>query len=319
MIRMPRHFLEIDDLDTQELELVLALAGHAALPPAFAGRGAALLFEKPSARTRNATEMAVVQLGGHPVTIRADEVGLDERESVEDVTRTLACFHALVAARVFAHGTLERMTLVSPVPVVNLLSDIAHPMQALADLLTLQQEFGSLAGRTLAWVGDTNNVCRSLTIGASMLGMTVRVAPPPDYEFTAEELDRLALAGAAPELCARPEDAVAGADAVSTDTWVSMGFENEAGERHHDFEGYTVDDRLMGLAAPHAVFLHCLPAHRGEEATTSVLDGPQSRIWRQAENRMHTARALLWFLVASASERSAVFDEHGTREARENR
>jgi ornithine carbamoyltransferase len=303
---MMRHFLEVDDLDADELELVLAVAARPELPQVLRGRGAALLFEKPSARTRNATEMAVVQLGGHPITIRSDEVGLDERESVEDVTRTLACYHAVLAARVFAHATLERMAAVSQVPVVNLLSDIAHPMQALADLLTLQQEFGSLRGRAVAWVGDTNNVCRSLTIGASMLGMTVRVAAPPDYEFTAEELDRLALAGAVPEHCGRPDDAVAGADAVATDTWVSMGFEDEAGERHDDFAGFTVDDRVMGLAAPHAVFLHCLPAHRGEEVTDAVLDGARSRIWRQAENRMHTARALLWFLLASDVERKAV-------------
>jgi ornithine carbamoyltransferase len=303
-----RHFLEIDDLDADELDLVLSLAEQPALTQLLAGRGAALVFEKPSVRTRNATEMAVVQLGGHPITIRSDEVGLDDRESVEDVTRTLACFHAVLAARVFAHRTLERMATVSSVPIVNLLSDIAHPMQALADLLTVRQELGELRGRTIAWIGDTNNVCRSLTIGASMLGMTVRVAPPPEYEFSAEELDRLALAGASPQHFNRPEDAATGADVVSTDTWVSMGQEDEAGERHHDFDGFTVDDRLMALAAPHAVFLHCLPAHRGQEVTDAVLDGSQSRIWRQAANRMHTARALLWFVLASDVERKAARD-----------
>ena len=300
-----RSFLEVDDLDPQELVFVLELAKKSTLPPVLAGRGAALLFEKQSARTRNATEMAVVQLGGHPITIRNDEIGLDVRESVEDITRTLGRFHAILAARVFAHATLERMAAVSAVPVVNLLSDLAHPMQALADLLTLQQEFGDLSGRTLAWIGDTNNVCRSLTIGASMLGMHVRVAPPPDYEFTEAELDRLALAGATPLQFARPAEAVAGADAVSTDTWVSMGQEDEAGERQHDFAGYTVDDEMMALAAPHAVFLHCLPAHRGAEVTHGVLDGPRSRVWLQAENRMHTARALLWFLLASRAEKEA--------------
>lgn len=300
-----RHFLEVDDLDADELAFVLELAARPTLPPILAGRGAALIFEKPSARTRNATEMAVVQLGGHPITIRNEEIGLGVRESVEDVTRTLACFHSVLAARVFSHDTLERMSRVSVVPIVNLLSDLAHPMQALADLLTLRQELGDLQGRTLAWVGDTNNVCRSLTIGASMLGMQVRVAPPPDYEFTDVELDRLALAGAVPNQFDRPEEAVRGADAVSTDTWVSMGQENEAGERHHDFEGYTVDDAMMAIAAPHAVFLHCLPAHRGEEVSDSVLDGPQSRVWRQAENRMHTARALLWFVLASESDKRA--------------
>lgn len=297
-----RHFLEVDDLDADELALVLSLAAAPASSAVLAGRGAALIFEKPSARTRNATEMAVVQLGGHPVTIRNEEIGLDVRESVEDITRTLARFHAVLAARVFAHSTLERMSRVSSVPVVNLLSDLAHPMQALADLLTLRQELGELRGRTLAWVGDTNNVCRSLTIGASMLGMEVRIAPPPEYEFTDVELDRLALAGAVPLQFTRPEKAVEGVDAVSTDTWVSMGQENEAGERHSDFEGYTVDDAMMSLAAPHAVFLHCLPAHRGEEVTDSVIDGPRSRVWQQAENRMHTARALLWFLLASPDE-----------------
>ncbi len=300
-----RNFLEVDDLDAHELAFVLELAKRSALPPVLAGRGAALLFEKQSARTRNATEMAVVQLGGHPITIRNDEIGLDVRESVEDITRTLGRFHAILAARVFAHATLERMAAVSAVPVVNLLSDLAHPMQALADLLTLQQEFGDLSGRTLAWIGDTNNVCRSLTIGASMLGMHVRVAPPPDYEFTEAELDRLALAGATPLQFAHPTEAVAGADAVSTDTWVSMGQEDEAGERQHDFAGYTVDDEMMALAAPHAVFLHCLPAHRGAEVTHGVLDGPRSRVWLQAENRMHTARALLWFLLASRAEKEA--------------
>jgi len=300
------HFLEIDDLTTTELRSVLALAQRAELPPVLTGRGAALVFEKPSARTRNATEMAVVQLGGHPVTIRNDEVGLDVRESVEDVTRTLACFHAVLAARVCSHRTLERMADVSSVPIVNLLSDTAHPMQALADLLTMQQEFGDVQGRSLAWIGDTNNVCRSLVIGASMLGMHVRVAPPPEYEFTDEELDRLALAGAEPQTFSRPEEAVAGADIVSTDTRVSMGQEDEAGERHNDFEVYCVDDRMMALAAPHAIFLHCLPAHRGEEVTDAVLDGPQSRVWRQAENRMHTARSLLWFLLASSEQKEAV-------------
>lgn len=296
-----RHFLEIDDLRPDELWAVLDLAEKPHLPRVLDGRGVALVFEKPSARTRNASEMAVVQLGGHPVTIRDDEIGLDHRESVEDVTRTLAAYHAILAARVFEHRTLQRMAAVSHVPVVNLLSDECHPMQALADLLTLRQEFGELAGRTLAWVGDTNNVCRSLTIGASMLGMRVRVAPPRDYEFTAAELERLARAGAVPLQLESPDEAVSGADVVVTDTWVSMGQEGEAGERVADFAGFTVDERLLSLAAPHAVFLHCLPAHRGQEVTDAVIDGPQSRVWREAANRMHTARALFSWIVAEAN------------------
>jgi ornithine carbamoyltransferase len=291
------HFLDIDDLTRQELVELLDLSEQPSVARVLEGRGVALLFEKPSLRTRNATEMAVVQLGGYPITMRADEFGFDTREPVEDITRTLACYHAVIAARVFHHRTLERMVDVSTVPIVNLLSDLAHPMQALADVLTLRQEFGSLEGRSLAWIGDTNNVCRSLTIAASMLGMQVRIAPPPEYEFTDAELDQLALAGVKPTQLTRPEEAVDGADAVVTDTWVSMGQEQEAGERHVDFEGFTVDDNLMRRAAPHAVFLHCLPAHRGAEVTASVLEGAQSRVWREAENRMHTARALLAWTV----------------------
>jgi ornithine carbamoyltransferase len=291
-----RHLLDIDDLSPDELVALLDRAEQASLPPSLDKLGVALIFEKPSARTRNATEMAVVQLGGHPITIRGEEIGMDVRESVEDVTRTLAGYHAVIAARVFAHSTLERMVAVSSVPIVNLLSDLAHPMQALADVLTLRQELGPLDGRTLAWVGDTNNVCRSLTIAATKLGMRVRIAAPPEYEFTDLELESLAMAGAHPEQLARPDAAVKGADAVVTDTWVSMGQEAEAGERHSDFEGFTVDAKLLMAAAPHAVFLHCLPAHRGEEVTSEVLDGPKSRVWQAAENRMHTARAVLSWL-----------------------
>jgi ornithine carbamoyltransferase len=299
-----RHLLDIDDLSAEELIGLLDRAERTSLPLSLHRQGVALIFEKPSARTRNATEMAVVQLGGHPLTIRGEEIGMDVRESVEDVTRTLAGYHSVIAARVFAHSTLERMVAVSSVPVVNLLSEVAHPMQALADMLTLRQELGSLEGRTIAWVGDTNNVCRSLTIAGAKLGMRVRIAAPPEYELTDLELEALARAGAHPEQHTRPEVAVKGADAVVTDTWVSMGQEAEAGERHSDFEGYTVDQKLLSNAAPHAVFLHCLPAHRGEEVTSEVLDGPQSRVWRAAENRMHTARAVLSWLsdptVASA-------------------
>jgi ornithine carbamoyltransferase len=292
-----RSLLDIDDLTPDELVDLLDLAERPDLPELLEGRGVALVFEKPSVRTRNATEIAVVQLGGHPITMRHDEVGLDTRESVEDITRTLACFHAVIAARVFDHHTLERMVGVSRVPVVNLLSDRAHPMQALADVLTLRQEFGSLRGRTLAWVGDTNNVCRSLTLAACMLGMQVRISSPRGYEFSAAELGQLAGSGECPTQLRRPEDAVEGADAVVTDTWVSMGQEDEATARQSEFETFTVDDALMKRAAPHAVFLHCLPAHRGQEVADSVLDGRQSRVWREAENRMHTARAVLAWLV----------------------
>jgi ornithine carbamoyltransferase len=299
---MTRHLLEIDDLTADEVRAVLALARDPAPPRALAGKGVALVFEKPSARTRNSVEMAVVQLGGHPLTISSEEVGIDTREPAEDVARTLACYHAAIGARVFQHSRLERMAAASPVPVVNLLSDEAHPLQALADLLTLEAALGDLAGRTVAYVGDSNNVARSLALGAGMLGMEVRVASPPDYQFDVATQERFRMQGVDVLVTTRPEEAVAGADAVYTDVWASMGQEGEAERRRKDFEGFGVDRSLMNRAAAGAIFLHCLPAHRGEEVAADVVDGAQSRVWPQAENRMHATRGLLaWLLAQEAS------------------
>ena len=286
-----RHFLEVDDLTSDELARVLDLAEDPAPPKVLDGRGVALLFEKPSARTRNSTEMAVVQLGGHPVTARGEEVGLDVRETAEDVARTLACYHAAIAARVFEHAKLERMAAVAGVPVVNLLSDQAHPCQALADLLTIRQVVGPLAGLRVAYVGDGNNVARSLAVAGSMAGMEVRVASPPGFE----------RAGTGAEITNDPITAVKGADVVYTDVWASMGQEDEAASRRDAFAGFTIDHALMSYAAPGAIFLHCLPAHRGEEVSAEVLEGSSSHIWRQAENRMHTMRGLLGLLLAEAA------------------
>jgi ornithine carbamoyltransferase len=296
-----RHLLEIDDLTADELHRVLDLAEDPAPNQVLAGKGVALVFQKPSARTRNSMEMAVVQLGGHPVSVRGDEVGIDTRESAEDVVRTLACYHAAVGARVFSHGVLERMATVSPVPVVNLLSDEAHPLQALADLLTLRQEWGGFEGRVLAYVGDGNNVCRSLGLAGALAGLEVRAACPPGYDVPPLHADRLKALGAEVITTARPEEAVAGADAVYTDVWASMGQEDSAGDRRRAFEGFGVDERLMAAASPGALFLHCLPAHRGEEVAAAVVDGPASRVWAQAANRMHAARGLLRFLLVEAA------------------
>jgi len=292
-----RHLLEIDDLTSDDLGRILSIATSVETPRVLAGKGTALIFEKPSARTRNSMEMAVVQLGGHPVYIQGHEVGIDSRESVEDVTRTMACFHAIVAARVFAHTVVERMAALDLVPIVNMLSDDAHPLQALADLLTMRREFGELAGRTVAYVGDANNVARSLALGAGLSGMHFRIASPIGYGFSDRDADRIATAGVEIEVVDRPEDAVAGADAVYADTWTSMGQEAEAEQRRRAFEGFQVDERLMELAGVDAIFLHCLPAHRNEEVTDAVLDGPRSRIWAQAANRMHAARgAMAWLM-----------------------
>ena len=295
-----RHLLEVDDLTADEMVRVLDLAVDPSPPRVLEGRGMALVFEKPSTRTRNSMEMAVFQLGGHPVYIQAAEVGPDVRESVEDVTRTLACYHACIGARVFDHSTVERMAGEGLVPIVNMLSDAAHPLQALADVLTIRQEFGEVAGRTIAYVGDGNNVFRSLALAAGMLGAEVRFASPPGYRLPDVDRDRLAVAGVTVVEFDRAVDAVAGADVVYTDVWTSMGQEEEAARRLRDFEGFRVDERLMEGAGPQALFLHCLPAHRGEEVTDQVVDGASSRVWPQAANRMHAARGLLAWLLGEA-------------------
>ena len=231
----PSAVLRVADLGPDGLATALALAEAERLTPVLAGKGVALVFEHPSARTRNAAEMAVVQLGGHPVTIRGEEVGLDRRESAEDVARTLACFHAVIAARVARHGTLERMAgALDPsgrVAVVNLLSDLEHPTQALADLLTIRQAFGSLEGRTVAYVGDGNNVCRSLVDACALSGAPVRVAAPAGYQLSGDDLDRAGRLGGDVAQVEDPAEAVAGADVVYTDVWVSMGEEAEAEAR----------------------------------------------------------------------------------------
>lgn len=291
-----RHLLEIDDLTTDELQDVLARSAAANLKPSLAGKGAALVFEKPSARTRNSLEMAVYQLGGNGVYIQGSEVGFDVRESTEDIARTLAGYYDVVCARVFKHETLQRMAATNEVPIVNLLSDQAHPMQALADILTLQQEFGDIAGKTVAYVGDPNNVWRSLSIAGGMLGLNLRLAAPAGHQPSDEDVARITAAGGDPIISQSPGEAVAGADAVYTDVWVSMGEQGDAEAKKADFAQFTVTDTVMEAAGPDAIFMHCLPAHRGEEVAAGVADGSQSRIWPQAENRMHTARGLLSWL-----------------------
>lgn len=291
-----KHLLEIDDLTIDELHHVLSLARSDSPPQVLSGKGMALVFEKPSLRTRNSMEMAVFQLGGHPVYIQGDEIGLDERESVEDVTNTLAGYHAAIGARVFEHSKVERMAAVDRVPIVNLLSDAAHPMQALADVLTIIEEFGSVEGRAIAYVGDSNNVTRSLGLAVGMLGGEFRIASPTDYSFGEADLARLRSTGGVVHTMVDPYEAVDGADVVYSDVFTSMGQEAESEVRLQVFADYQVNAELMG-AAGDAVFLHCLPAHRGEEVTNDVVDSPQSRVWKLAENRMHAARGYLAFAL----------------------
>ncbi|HUR78200.1 MAG TPA: ornithine carbamoyltransferase [Acidimicrobiales bacterium] len=292
----PRHLLDIDDLTKDEFSDVMARCEEPNPPQVLSGLGVGLVFEKASGRTRNATEMAVVQLGGHPVSMRGDEVGIDTRETAEDVVRALAGYHAAVGARVKRHAVLERMAAVSPIPVLNLLSDIAHPCQALADLLCLRARFGALQGLRLAFVGDFNNVARSLALASAYEGVDFVVASPPAYGPSPVDVDRVVALGGLIAVTDRPTEAVKGADAVYTDVFVSMGQESEAQQRQVAFEGFDVTTDLMTQAEERAVFLHCLPAIRGSEVDAAVIDGPQSAVFEQAAKRLDAARGALWWL-----------------------
>jgi ornithine carbamoyltransferase len=293
-----RRFLEVDDLTPAQFN---GLLDHAiawkrdpeSMPVALEGRAIALLFQKPSARTRVSTELAVHTLGGYAVVLRGEEVDLGRRESVEDVARTVAGFCSVIAARVHDHDALEAMAVAVDVPIVNLLSDRAHPCQALADFLTLREHLGTLEGRRLTYVGDGNNVAASLAFGAALAGLELTVASPPGYELDEGVVDRVRNLGGALELSSDPHEAVRDADAVYTDVWTSMGQEDEREVRQAAFAGFQVDAGLMAAAGPGAVFLHCLPAHRGEEVAAEVIDGPASLVWEQAANRMHSVRSLL--------------------------
>jgi len=308
---MPNLF-DVDDFDVAAWETVLAHALETPVPPRLAGQGVALLFQKPSARTRNSTEMAVVDLGGHPVYIQGAEVGLDTRETAEDVARTLACYHRVLCARVFEHAVFVRMASALErsgfeVPLVNLLSDDAHPCQAVADVLTMREVLGPLRGRTLTYVGDANNVARSLAKAALLEGMEVRIAAPPGYAFSVEELSAwqgfadAAGRGGGVQQSDDPRQAAKGAAALYTDVWTSMGQEEEAAARLAAFAGFTIDAALVDRAADDAVVLHCLPAHRGEEIAEVVLEGPRSVVWRQVAHRRTAMRGILaWAMGAPA-------------------
>ena len=295
-----RHFLDITDLSARDLGSVMNLAQVeiASLGRPLSDKGVALIFEKPSNRTRHSMEMAVVQLGGHPIFTRGEEVGFDQRETVEDVTRIMAGYHHVIAARVFEHSILQRMAAVSSVPIINMLSDHSHPLQALADLLTMRQELGDLRNKTVAWIGDYNNVARSLVEACALDGMHIRLGCPNGYGANENELSRIANLGAASvEQFSSARTASTGAHAVHTDVFVSMGQEAETAKRMIDFKEFCVDAMVMANADKQAIFMHCLPAHRGVEVTSEVIDGAQSRVVTQAHNRMHAARGLLAHLM----------------------
>jgi ornithine carbamoyltransferase len=262
----------------------------------------ALLFEKPSLRTRVSFDVAMQQLGGYALYLSPAEVGLGEREPVADVARVLSRYVDAIAARTFKHETVEELARWADVPVINALSEGEHPCQALADLLTIYEKKGRWRGLVLSFVGDGNNVARSLMLGSSLVGMDFRIAAPPGYHISSALVDKAqslaAASGAAIASVESPQEAVRGADVVYTDVWTSMGQEEERGERRRSFDGYQVNAELLALASPDAIVMHDLPAHRGEEIADEVFEGPQSVVFDQAENRLHAQKAVLALILA---------------------
>jgi len=302
---MPRHLTVIDDLTVGEATGILREAAamkarlkDGAAEPLLAGKTLAMIFEKPSTRTRVSFEVGMFQLGGHALCLRPDEIGVGTREDVRDVARVISHYCDLIMARTFLHATVTGLAEHASVPVINGLSDHEHPCQALGDLLTMQERFGDVAGRRLVFVGDGNNVARSLLWLCAKLGVAFRLVAPAGYLLPQADLD--AVKAAMPDAAAdQTEDlaGVEGADAVYTDVWASMGQEAEKERRREDFRDYQVNAALVARANPEAVVMHCLPAHRGEELTDEVIDGPQSIVYDQAENRMHAQKAIMTFLV----------------------
>lgn len=303
-----RDLLSPLDLSRPELERVLELAGllkawqraGVRMTP-LAGRSLAMIFQKPSTRTRVSFDVAMAQLGGHALTLHARELQLGRGETIEDTGRVLSRYVDAIMVRTYAHREVEALARAASVPVINGLTDYLHPVQALADFMTIQERLGRLAGVRLVYVGDGNNVARALLWGGARLGMHLVVSSPPGYQLEPEAVAvaeaEAAASGGRVELVTDPREAVRGADVIYTDVWTSMGQEAERERRVRDLAAYRVDARLVAEAAPHVLVMHCLPAHRGEEITDDVIDGPHSVVWDQAENRLHSQKALLLLLL----------------------
>ena len=306
---MEKDLLSVSDLDRKEIEQLIEQALHmkkeGALP-LLSGRTLALLFEKPSLRTRVSFEIAMYQLGGHSIYLSPEEVGLGKREPVADAARVLSRYVDGIAARTFSQETLRFLAGHSSVPVINALSDLEHPCQALSDLLTIYEKKGRLPGLNLAFIGDSNNVANSLLLAACLLGMNFHIASPPGYEVKGEVLSQgrefAALSGSQIQLTSDPYEAAKDADIVYTDVWASMGQEAEAEQRRLAFAGYQVDNKLLSLAEGGVLFMHPLPAHHGEEISAGLLDDPRSVVFDQAENRLHLQKALLARILLSNPE-----------------
>jgi ornithine carbamoyltransferase len=304
---MKKDLLSIADLNHKEIEQLIKQAQRMkqeGAAPLLSGRTLALLFEKPSLRTRVSFEMAMYQLGGHSIYLSPEEVGLGKRESEADIARVLCRYVDGIAARTFSQETLHILAGHSSVPVINALSDLEHPCQALSDLLTIYERKGRLSGLTLVFIGDGNNVANSLLLSACLVGMNFRLASPPGYEIKGEVLIKgkgfAARSGSQILLTNDPHEAAKGADIIYTDVWVSMGQEAEAKKRRRAFSGYQVDNKLLNLAKRGVLFMHPLPAHHGEEIAAGLLDDPRSVVFDQAENRLHLQKALLVKLLSNS-------------------
>jgi ornithine carbamoyltransferase len=304
-----RHFLVDDDLSPAELEQVLDLADKMKLDRHFAKplagpQSVAVIFEKPSTRTRLSFEAGIAELGGHPIIVDARSTQLGRGETIEDTAKVLSRYVSAIVIRTFAQDRIEQLAAAASVPVVNALTDYAHPCQALADLLTIREHKGGLSGLTLAYLGDGNNMSHSLLLAGAAAGMRVRVASPAGYEPIAQVVGRAnqigERTGGAAVVTHDPLEAATGADVLYTDVWASMGQEEESDTRQLVFQPYQLDERAVAAARDDVLVLHCLPAHRGEEIAASVIDGEHSAVWDQAENRLHVQKALLSFLVESA-------------------
>jgi len=303
----PRHLLSLQDYSREEIEEIFDLATRAKADPAayrevLQGKSLAMIFQKPSTRTRVSFEVGMFQLGGAALYLGASDIQLHRGETIADTARVLSRYVDGIMARVFSHQDVLDLARHGSVPVINGLSDLLHPCQALADYFTLRERRGGLEGLKIAYVGDGNNVCHELMFGAVKLGLRMSVATPPGYEpspLVANDAAREArkIGTPVPEILSDPMAAVEGADVVYTDVWASMGQEAETESRQAAFGGFTVSDAMMSAAGPQAVFMHCLPAHRGEEVAGDVIDGPRSVVFDEAENRLHTQKAVLMLLL----------------------
>jgi len=301
------HFLSVGDLARDDVPRLFALIAELKARQkardrvlSMQGRTMALIFEKPSLRTRVTFEVAMIQLGGAAVYLASQEIGMGKRESVPDIARNLSRWVDVVAARVFAHRTLEELAQHATIPVINGLSDLEHPCQAIADLFTLWERGLDLGRLKLGWVGDGNNVCHSVLLLAALCGTSAVVATPPGFEPRESILEACRALGGRVRVTTEPREAVEDADVVYTDTWISMGQEGDRESRLEAFQRYQLNDALLGFAPSRALVMHCLPAHRGEEITDAVLDGPRSVILDQAENRLHAQKAIIINLLGDA-------------------